>query len=152
MLVHPGWGGQPGPDIRCPEALVSLCLPGTRISVSSWLVNAALAAAVRQISLVNTCPRKQHNDLQVDGRSARGEREVEEKGLEEFQQKRCWRICSYTTRHIWYCYSNQSLEEETYQIPSAQSWILIWCSFIYTQTALTKINFTCTEHKSWVMA
>lgn len=101
MLMHSGCVGQlakerlaqtpPGPDIRYWEASVSQCLPGTSILPSLRRVNAALP--VRQISLNNTRPRKQHNDLQVDGRSVRGKRK--EEGM--------------------VCVTNQSLEERTHQ-------------------------------------
>ncbi len=104
-LMHSG-----GVGLLAQEQLGQTPMLGSlRVSVLTWhkhlalfsrRVNAALALPVRQISLVHTCPRKQHNDLQLDGRIARGKRKEAGTGLEEFQQNRCWRMCTYTTRQI----------------------------------------------------
>ena len=107
MLMHSAWVGQlaqlgqtlPGPDIRCWKASVSVCLPGTSISPPSPRVNAALARPVRQIALLNTSPRKQRNDLQVDGRRAREKRK-------EWRGGRGWK--RFNRRDVGGCASTRS--------------------------------------------
>lgn len=69
---------------------VPLCFTGTKMLPSSSRVNAALAVPVwqrAQIPLVDSCPRKQHNDLQVGWKAARGKRKEEEGGWESFSTR-----------------------------------------------------------------
>lgn len=70
-------------DVGCWEALVLTQL------TFAWRVNAALALPVRMMSPLNTSLRKQHNDLQVEWRSARAKREQQRDLWKDFNSIDC---------------------------------------------------------------